>query len=77
MSAATGLGKLDVTSNLGRPRNDLERDAVESFLLSDVPEDTDVFHVLTRQPSQPEFIGTSSGKFYEISTDGTIREKKK
>lgn len=25
------MGKFDVTSNLGRPRNDLERDALQSF----------------------------------------------
>ena len=47
-----------------------------THVLSDVPEDTDVFHVLTRQPPQPEFIGTRSGTFYEISSDGTIRERK-
>jgi len=44
--------------------------------LSDVPEDTDVFHVLTRQPSEPEFIGTPNKKIYEIGVDGTIRERK-
>jgi hypothetical protein len=49
---------------------------VHTHVLSDVPEDTDVFHVLTRQPSQPEFIGTRNRKLYEISTDGTIRERK-
>jgi hypothetical protein len=41
-----------------------------------VPEDTDVFHVLTRQPQVPEMIGTRSRKLYEISVDGTIRERK-
>ena len=45
-----------------------------THVLSDVPEDTDVFHVLTRKPPQPEFIGTSKKKVYEISPDGTIRE---
>lgn len=47
-----------------------------THVLSDAPEDTDVFHVLTRQPSQPEFIGTRNKKLYEISVDGTIREGK-
>lgn len=50
---------------------------VHSHVLSDVPEDTDVFHVLTRQPPRPEFIGMRSGKIYVIGTDGTITEQKK
>jgi hypothetical protein len=49
---------------------------IHTHILSDVPEDTDVFHVLTRLPSQPEFIGTRNKKMYEISVDGTIRERK-
>lgn len=47
-----------------------------THVLSDVPEDTDVFHVLTRKPSQPEYIGTMNKKIYVISTDGTVREGK-
>jgi len=47
-----------------------------THILSDVPEDTDVFYVLTRRPAQPEFIGTRNKKMFEISTDGTIREGK-
>lgn len=47
-----------------------------THILSDVPEDSDVFHVLTRQPSRPEFIGTRNKKLYQISVDGTIREGK-
>jgi len=49
---------------------------IHTHVLSDVPEDTDVFHVLTRKPSRPEFIGTRNKKMYEISVDGTIRERK-
>ena len=49
---------------------------VHTHILSDVPEDTDVFYVLTRKPSIPEMIGTRNKKLYEISTDGTIREGK-
>ncbi len=45
-------------------------------VLSDVPEDTDVFYVLTRKPSVPEMVGTMNKKLYEISVDGTIRERK-
>ena len=43
-----------------------------THVLSDVPEDTDVFHVLTRKPAVPEFIGTMDRKLYEITPDGTI-----
>jgi hypothetical protein len=44
--------------------------------MSDVPEDTDVFHVLARRPQRPEIILTRNKKMYEISVDGTIHEDK-
>jgi len=46
-----------------------------SHVLSDVPEDTDVFFVLTRKPSIPEYIGTKN-VVYVVETDGTIRVAK-
>jgi len=58
------------------PKGSTPAGGVHTHVLSDVPEDTDVFHVLTRQPAQPEFIGTRNKKFYEISVDGTIRERR-
>jgi len=58
------------------PKGSTPAGGVHTHVLSDVPEDTDVFHVLTREPSQPEFIGTRNKKMYEISTDGSIRERK-
>ena len=40
-------------------------------VLADIPEDTDVFHVLTRSPKVPEYVMT--GHFvYRIDTDGKI-----
>jgi hypothetical protein len=42
-----------------------------SHVLSDVPEDTDVFYVLTRKPSIPEFVGAGK-RVFEIQVDGTI-----
>jgi len=40
--------------------------------IDDIPEDTDVFHVLTRSVKTPQMIATK--KFvYKIETDGTIR----
>ena len=52
---------------------------VHSHVLSDVPEDTDVLHVLQQDPPLPEVIGTAYF-VYEITADGSIRikqEKKK
>jgi hypothetical protein len=42
-----------------------------THILTDVPEDTDVFFVLTRNPPLPEFIGTKRGN-YLINRDGLI-----
>jgi hypothetical protein len=46
-----------------------------SHALSDVPEDTDVFHVLTQDPRGPEMVVTAHF-LYEVKTDGTIQIKK-
>jgi len=42
-----------------------------THVLSDVPEDTDVLLVLTRQPKVPEMVVTQTF-MYTIATDGTI-----
>ena len=50
-----------------------------THFLSDVPEDTDVFHVLTQDPPAPEMVVTTHF-MYKVETDGSIRvekEKKK
>jgi len=44
-------------------------------VLSDVPEDTDVFHVLRRKPPVPELVGTKTA-LYMIQTDGSIGPEK-
>ncbi|HVG32063.1 MAG TPA: hypothetical protein VM911_03255 [Pyrinomonadaceae bacterium] len=41
-------------------------------VLDDVPEDTDVFHVLSRTPSVPEWIATRK-YVYVVERDGTIK----
>jgi len=46
-----------------------------AHVLSDVPEDTDVFHVLTQDPPLPEFIGTEHFT-YQVKTDGSIQLEK-
>ena len=43
-----------------------------THVLSNIPEDSDVFYVLNRKPSIPEYIGTQSKKIYVVQTDGTI-----
>jgi len=43
-----------------------------THVLSLCPEDSDVFYVLTRKPSIPEFVGTLDKKMYVVATDGTI-----
>jgi hypothetical protein len=49
-----------------------------AHVLSDLPEDTDVFHVLTQDPPLPEFVATPHFT-YQVKTDGTIHldEKRK
>src|SRR5690349_23472716 len=42
-----------------------------THVLSDLPEDTDVFHVLTQDPPLPEFVGTPHFT-YQVKADGTI-----
>ncbi|MCY7347483.1 MAG: hypothetical protein LH614_14865, partial [Pyrinomonadaceae bacterium] len=39
-------------------------------ILDDVPEDTDVFHVLAREPKIPELVVTSK-YVYRVAEDGT------
>jgi hypothetical protein len=41
-------------------------------VLSNVPEDSDVFYVLTRKPSIPEFIGVGGKMRYIVNPDGSI-----
>jgi hydrogenase maturation factor len=43
-----------------------------SHVLTLSPEDSDVFYVLTRKPSIPEYVGTLNRKIYIVQTDGTI-----
>jgi hypothetical protein len=48
---------------------------VHTHVLSDLPEDTDVFHVLTQDPPMPEYVGTAHF-MYQVKTDGTIQMEK-
>ena len=42
-----------------------------NHVLSDVPEDTDVYHVLAQDPPMPEMVATPHF-LYQVKTDGTI-----
>lgn len=44
---------------------------VHTHVLSDVPEDTDVFFVLSERPPLPEYVGTRK-QVYVIQADGSI-----
>ena len=46
-----------------------------SHVLGDLPEDTDVFHVLTQDPRMPEIVGTAHFT-YRVRTDGAITIEK-
>ncbi|MEP6764818.1 MAG: hypothetical protein ABJB66_10930, partial [Gemmatimonadaceae bacterium] len=46
--------------------------SMHSAVLDDIPEDTDVFHVLNRRPAVPEMIVTKSFVF-RVEVDGTVR----
>lgn len=48
---------------------------VHGHVLSDLPEDSDVFYVLSRKPYIPEEVVTKDRKMYEIQADGTIVAK--
>jgi hypothetical protein len=45
---------------------------IHTHVLDDIPEDTDVFHVLTRKPSVPEMILTKQFVF-QVDPDGSIK----
>jgi hypothetical protein len=46
-----------------------------THVLTDTPEDTDVFHVLRQKQPLPEAVGTKSG-IYMVQIDGTIKRMK-
>ena len=48
-----------------------------THVLSNTPEDSDVFYVLSRKPLVPEYVGIAADKkIYVIETDGNIRRAK-
>jgi hypothetical protein len=45
---------------------------IHTHVLDDTPEDTDVFHVLTRKPAVPEMVITKQFVF-QVDPDGGIK----
>jgi hypothetical protein len=62
---------LEYDGRTGAPPGQTVAAGTHTAVLADVPEDTDVFHVLVRQPKVPEYIATDAF-VYRITPDGTI-----
>jgi hypothetical protein len=44
-----------------------------NHVANNLPEDSDVFHVLNRKPLMPEYVAGPDKHVYQIETDGTIK----
>ena len=56
-----------------KPKNEIDvQGSFHTTILDDIPEDTDVFHVLVRKPAVAEWIATNK-YIYKIEPDGTVR----
>ena len=54
------------------PKGSTPAAGYHTHVLTDLPEDTDVFLVLNRQPRVPEYVG-AGGHIFKIDIDGTIK----
>ena len=56
------------------PKDDSNKQVagIHTHVLDDIPEDTDVFHVLSRKPSVPEMVVTKQFVF-QVDPDGSIK----
>ncbi len=67
------LHKTVIENSAPKPGPDNQLAAgIHTHILDDIPEDTDVFHVLQRQPHVPELVVTKEFVF-AIETDGSIK----
>jgi hypothetical protein len=55
-----------------KDKNNQQVAGIHTHVLDDTPEDTDVFHVLTRKPAVPEMIMTKQFVF-QVDPDGSIK----
>jgi hypothetical protein len=66
------LHKLVIELEPPKDNNNQQVAGMHTHVLDDTPEDTDVFHVLTRKPSVPEMIMTKQFVF-QVDQDGSIK----
>jgi hypothetical protein len=57
--------------DMGVPAGSKPVAGVRSVVVANVPQDTDVFHVLARKPAMPDYV-VAQGQFYRINIDGSI-----
>ena len=81
LDGGTIVAKRQMHTTIIQKKNDLPASQTvtggyHTHVLNNDIEDSDVFHVLNRRPSIPEFIGTPDKHVYEIETDGTIKLQK-
>jgi hypothetical protein len=55
-----------------KDKNNQQVAGIHTHVLDDIPEDTDVLHVLTRKPSVPEMVLTKQFVF-QVDSDGGIK----
>jgi hypothetical protein len=55
-----------------KDKNNQQVAGIHTHILDDTPEDTDVFHVLTRKPSVPEMVMTKQFVFV-VDVDGSVK----
>jgi hypothetical protein len=53
------------------PKDQLPQSGYHTAIMDDIPEDTDAFHVLAREPAIPELIVTNE-YVYQVKVDGSI-----
>ena len=55
-----------------KDKNNQQVGGIHTHVLDDTPEDTDVFHVLTRKPAVPEMVITKQFVF-QVDPDGSVK----
>jgi hypothetical protein len=66
------LHKSVIEADPPKDKNNQQWAGMHTHVLDNIPEDTDVFHVLTRKPSVPEMVITKQFVF-QVDPDGEIK----
>ncbi len=72
IQAKRQLHKVIIENEPPKDRDQQVAGGIHTHVLDETPEDTDVFHVLSRKPSVPELISTEHFVF-EVEPDGGIK----